>query len=489
MIEFFGENGLPDEAQLKIITALIYSDKFPHALMDFSRVSKNSKDFVRDNQIWREAIRFYFPPIESLHKEKFVQSPYPLFITCYTRCLSLLKAEGLTFNDFMDATFNDWTKIPLEKKPILLGLLYALGNKIDKTALTAAVQDYALLFCATLQIKSPLPLLLQRTVPPIPPIFIRRAFMLATESGFEFLVKYLILQRQASLDKPTVCDGLIIASTSGYDNLVGLFLEQPLGQIIAFSLSGALKAASSNGHAKVVEKLVKKLFLQTNFRALSEALKIAITEQYTDVVIVLLKNTSLPQEFALMNDLFKMNIMTDNTEIFRILLIHSQIEFTVSLASELIRIAMENNNEAAAKIVLELKYSLFSPHAQRQLFINAASKGFLSVMTFLLEKNPQYFDHSVKIQAQRAAAATNQLEIGKFLDQNIEHNGDDEIKHLTKELEKMNVKNTHHTEDHLTLLHQFNGRVDRAVQKFETGMVRSPNPLRTNQRTQIKRVF
>ncbi len=416
MISF--SEALPVEMQLWVLADLIYSRDFPSSLIRFSQGNQDGLILGRDNQIWRQAIRFYFPYIEALAftkepnvNEGFKDNAYQHFKTLYKRCSSILKSENIAFSDYVKAMLNEWRDIPVEKHAVLIGLSVAAGQqKVFSHDQLSLAKNYTLLFSAALGNKTTFINVMNDAVPPTDD-FKRRAMIVTSEYGFLSLCTHLLSHANAALDRKTLSDAFLNACTFGYIKIVQVFLSQPLVQTLTFYLAKALYLACMHGKAAIVVELLKNAHLKANHLALKDATRSAVTFSHLGPLEVLLQEVSLAKDNLLMIDLLKMSVERSNADMTAMILAQAKVNFPLIVILDAIQRAIDNEDDKTALAILKGKMQTISPYARRNILYSSAEKGRAAIVDYLLENDPKTFNSQNIGQALRLAASNHHTEL------------------------------------------------------------------------------
>ncbi|MBS0287037.1 MAG: ankyrin repeat domain-containing protein [Proteobacteria bacterium] len=415
----FGE--LPEEIQLPIFADIIYSRNFPSSLVHLSQVSIRAKRIAQDDQLWRQAICFYFPFVktlpagESFFQDQFRNQPLKLFKLLYQHVCLILKSENLTFGDYAEFLLKETSSVPANKQTVLTGLCLAAGQrKAFSQAQLALAKNHCLLFSAALNNKITFVSTMSEPIATTTE-FKRSALLIAAEYGFLTICAYLISHAQAALDRSTLSEAFLKACSAGNCKVVQVFLTQPLVQQITFSLAKALNIASIKGDTDITTELLKNTHLRSNKRALADAIKVAVENEQTGPLNVLLQHAELNKNILLMIEMLQLSVKKKNSKMVAMIMSSAEINFSLIVLSDAITFGLDYNDHETAHIILQNKLWKIPAYARRQLFYKAAEKGALNIVKLLLDKDPKSFNPQNIGQALRLAASHNQEEVVRYL--------------------------------------------------------------------------
>lgn len=425
---------LPSEVHLNILSFLIHSEKFPHALFNFSTLSKYSLNLARDSHIWREAIRFYFPFVEAALHEQFIENPldenpfhrqfyedaFSLFFTCYKISKTILLSEKIDFLTYAKAV-SAGAGIAQGKKTILARFLFAFGHKrkFDPTDIPPGTENYALPFFVALRLNSKVSELLQPQLPPIHIYLVRLALLEATEGGNLSLVNLLIAKMPFALDDLTIREALIIACRRGHKSIVDVFFSHYTQQALRFALPMALKAACRNNHVEIVFELLSKKSLQDNPTALTEGITIAFKNGYHVLVCTILKNASLANDAPFLLDFFNRAFAQGDNAVVSIILTEAKTPLPATTLFDATMASLKKNNETMGLTLLKHQVASLRLYQKHQIFYKAAAQGCVSITQFLFEHQADLLDQTQIGEVLKSAALANQPIMLKWLIENM----------------------------------------------------------------------
>ncbi|MBS0290823.1 MAG: hypothetical protein JSS07_12410 [Proteobacteria bacterium] len=323
MLTHFPLQSLAPEMQVSILKQLIYLEDFPKSLLTSMQSNTDIYDCAYDNQIWREAIKYYFPNISlSISNSEYYQAKV-YFEKTHKFSSTLLNKKNLNFSDFVYYILNKSTNLDTPSKVVALQA-FVIANGHSFLILDAENQQ-----------------------------LLNDTFVYACLLQNNALVENILVKYKLSLTQKVLDEMLVTASAQGNDGIIDLLIKHAHTYFKKKAIhNAALKAAKNKYDSILVKFLHQQTFYHKLYFSFKTIAELAISENCQQTMTVLV------------NDRFRH--------------IRSYIRMACIQAAD-------QGKYKIVKLIYSLKPDIFDSTTKRILFKNAARKNDVNLISMLID--------------------------------------------------------------------------------------------------------